>query len=168
MESLFRLASGIDTDEILVLFFKAIERLRTNDIDQWDDQYPNRYTIAEDIEKGQMYVLSQNGQIVSAVVLNEEQPKAYGSAAWSDRYGRVAVIHRLCVHPDFQGMGIGRYTLGAGEKFLADIGYTSIRLDAFMENRKAITLYESLGYTLTGKEVFRKGEFGLYEKLLSD
>jgi ribosomal protein S18 acetylase RimI-like enzyme len=44
--------------------------------------------------------------------------------------------------------------------------YTSIRLDAFLQNKAACNLYNKLGYTHRGNVRFRMGQFCCYEKVL--
>jgi ribosomal protein S18 acetylase RimI-like enzyme len=166
LDPIFRRASETDADEVAALFQAALRHLRAEGIDQWDELYPDRAILEEDIAKGEMYLLIDEGKLASAVVLNEEQYEEYSTAGWIDRDGRTAVVHRLCVHPDLQGQGVGRETMRRCEELLAEAGYSSARLDAFSENRAALRLYEGLGYCRRGTAVFRKGAFGLYEKLL--
>lgn len=161
-----RQATVADLDEIWALFRKAIADLQRHHINQWDDMYPDLVILADDVAKKQMYVLTLDDQIVAAIVLNEEQNEAYCAADWSDKEGNAAVIHRLCVHPDYQSRGIGRKMVFAAEEHLAAAGYKSIRLDAFVGNNKALKLYAHLGYSLRGSAEFSKGVFGLYEKRL--
>lgn len=162
----FILATDADFDKIWLLFKKAIQNLQINHIDQWDEHYPNKQTLTEDIEKQHMYVMALDGNIVSVIVLNEEQNDDYDKMNWTDCTGKFAVFHRLCVHPDFQNRGIGRETVISAERHLAHCGYTSIRLDAFLKNEISLKMYEGLGYMLAGNTFYEKGEFGLYEKKL--
>jgi ribosomal protein S18 acetylase RimI-like enzyme len=160
------MALGNDFDEICLLFERAIELLQADHIDKWDDSYPDRQILWDDIAKSQMFALTFEGRIAASVVLNEEPNDGYDNADWMDREGRPAVIHRLCVHPDFQNRGIGRLILSEAENYLADSGITSIRLDAFCENKKSLFMYERMGYSLRGRAVYRKGNFNLYERCI--
>ena len=45
-------------------------------------------------------------------------------------------------------------------------GASSIRLDVFTKNPRAVKLYEQAGYEYAGDAYFRKGKFSLMEKLL--
>jgi ribosomal protein S18 acetylase RimI-like enzyme len=166
MERVFRCTARGDLAEVTALYKKAVRRLQRCGIDQWDAEYPDRRILAEDIEKRQMFVVTFDGRIVSGIVMNTSEPEGYGAADWTDREGRFAVIHRLCIHPDFQGLGIGKLTLRAAENHLRDMGCTSVRLDAFLLNPAALGLYAGTGYSRRGTAVFRKGEFALFEKLL--
>jgi len=52
------------------------------------------------------------------------------------------------------------------EEYARSSGYSSIRLDAFLQNKAALKLYEKRGYENVGTVVFRKGVFNCYEKIL--
>jgi ribosomal protein S18 acetylase RimI-like enzyme len=89
-------------------------------------------------------------------------------APWSFKEGRFAVIHRLCVHPDFQGKGLAKKTMQLAQEMLKREGYGSIRLDTFSKNPIARRLYEHLGFSYVGEVNFRKGLFYLMEKALTE
>lgn len=164
---IFRLAEASDTDEIIKLYLKGIKHLTEQKILQWDDIYPNEETLVGDIMNREMYVLTDGIQILSCVVLNEDQDTQYENGAWRDREGRIVVIHRLCVNPDFQGCGLGRTTMEYAEQLIKALGYSSIRLDTFSDNYISRSLYEKLGYSYAGTVTFRKGVFYLMEKSCS-
>ncbi len=166
MEEKFRRAKAADFEAVAALYEKAVSGLRSKQIDQWDEIYPDRKTLRADIRRRQMFVLTRDRQIVSAVVINKVQHELYKTAAWS--YGRPAVLHRLCVHPEYQHLGVGRATVLCAERQLRKKRRRSVRLDAFLQNPAALRLYEGLGYRKVGLVHFRKGEFGLYEKSLTD
>ncbi len=166
MDVLFRPAAMEDYQEIRAMFQSAVHFMQSENIDQWDAVYPDDATLLNDIKNRQMYLLTQNNAIVCAVVLNEEQDAQYSTGDWSCKDIKIAVIHRLCVHPDFQNMGVGRDTMLRAERLLAQRGYAAIRLDTFAHNPKAIHLYARLGYRQAGTVRFRKGDFLLFEKLL--
>lgn len=160
----FRIAQEDDFEMIASIFKKAINNMALHFIDQWDEFYPTKEILQSDISSRQMHVMTLNNRIVSVVVVNEEQSPEYESGDWKDKKGKIAVIHRLCVDPDFQHSGIGKDTVLLAEKMLAKKGYTSIRLDVFTQNFSALKLYRRLKYTQVGEVTFRKGLFYLFEK----
>lgn len=163
----FRLAQAKDFYAVASIFKRAVEKMNSQAIFQWDELYPNEEMLQSDIDSRQMYVLTDNRTIVSAVVVNEEQSPEYRPIHWKCTEGRIAVIHRLCVDPDFQHDGIGKKTMAYVEEMLIKKGYSSIRLDAFSQNHYALRMYEKLGYLQRGEVMFRKGLFYLYEKRLT-
>ena len=167
MDTIFTLATGVELKEIYPIYKKAIAYMDFQNINQWDEKYPTEDIIKTDILKQQMYKLLQNKKIVSAIVINDEQDDEYKSGKWKYTEGKIAVIHRLCVHPDFQNQGIGKKAMICAENLLYENNYLAVRLDAFAQNPYALRLYEKLGYSRVGEVNFRKGRFYLYEKLIS-
>jgi ribosomal protein S18 acetylase RimI-like enzyme len=167
MSSIFRIASESDLPEVWRIFQDAVEYHKTQGIAQWDEIYPDYNTIENDIHNRQMHLLEENGAVLAAVVLNEEQDSQYQIGKWRYTNGKIAVIHRLCVKPAEQHRGLGRKMMQLAEQKLQQQGYASVRLDASTHNPFSCRLYESIGYTKTGEVQFRKGRFNLYEKQLT-
>jgi ribosomal protein S18 acetylase RimI-like enzyme len=155
-----------DLPEVFALFQAAIREMRRQGIDQWDDLYPVESDLAADIAHGELWLLRRAGRIAAAIVLNERQDSQYQSGQWQISSVPIAVIHRLCVHPAEQGAGVATQVMAMAEQQLRETGYRTVRLDTFPPNRKAVRLYERLGYRRAGTVEFRKGTFYLYEKAL--
>ncbi|MNI68827.1 Acetyltransferase YpeA [compost metagenome] len=77
-------------------------------------------------------------------------------------------MHRLAVHPEIQGKGIARRLLAFAEDQAAREGYSSIRMDTYAKNDRALSLYLRLGYEVRGEVRFpgRIANFPVMEKLL--
>lgn len=166
METELQLAELSQIDDVYSIYQEAINHMNAHHIFQWDEMYPTKDILLEDIKKKQMYVFQKDDIILSIIVINEEQSPEYQSGQWENKNKNVAVIHRLCVNTKYQNKGIGKQTILKAERFLKENNYNSIRLDAFSLNPYALKLYEKLGYVKRGEVVFRKGSFFLYEKTL--
>lgn len=166
MEYTFRKAVMQDFKEISLLYRAAVARMVEDGIFQWDEIYPSDEVLLEDILQEKMFLLAAEDRIAACITVNEEQEEAYLTGSWLYKEGRTAVIHRLCVHPDFQGRGIGKSTMQYAETMIKSCGYDMIRLDAFSQNLSAMKLYEGLGFRYAGEVNFRKGLFYLMEKAL--
>lgn len=161
----FRIAVEKDFPAVADIFSEATAQMRRHGIMQWDEVYPTAADLSADIIKKEMYILTDRGAAVSAIVVNEEQLGEYETGNW--RFGgKVAALHRLCVHPSFQNKGYGKETVLLAERMMKDEGYSAVRLDAFSLNPYALRLYEGLGYIRAGETVFRTGKFILFEKSL--
>lgn len=161
-----RLAREEDLPRVLGLFSGAVRLMRARGIEQWDEIYPDGATLAADIRNGEMFLLTEGEEPVSAVVLNGEQMEEYRGVPWEFEGGDIAVIHRLCVGAEQQGRGLGKAALRFAEDLLREQGYRIVRLDAFSKNPAALKLYESSGYRRAGEVAFRTGLFYCYEKKL--
>ncbi|MEA4815072.1 MAG: GNAT family N-acetyltransferase [Oscillospiraceae bacterium] len=161
-----RKAVPADLTEIVSLFKKAIHSMDDKGIYQWDDIYPDEKILKSDIAGDTLYLYIIDEQPISVFVLNQICDPEYSDGNWKYPLSSYAVVHRLCVDPDFQHMGIGTRTMLQVEKLAKSMGIESIRLDAFSLNPFALRLYEKLGYAQTGVVTFRKGIFYLFEKKL--
>jgi GNAT superfamily N-acetyltransferase len=155
-----------DLPEVMSLIAAAIAGMRFQGIDQWDEIYPDEKTILSDIDEGSLFVLTSGGRVAGIVVINEKQEEAYQGVSWQFTAGRCCVVHRLCVHPDFENQGIGKRLMACAEEQARARGYNLIRLDAFSKNPKAIRFYKKLGFRQAGEVRFRKGVFFCFEKQL--
>ncbi|MCI2106628.1 MAG: GNAT family N-acetyltransferase [Intestinimonas sp.] len=161
-----RKATLADLPEVVSLFKKAIHRMSDNGIYQWDDIYPDEKILKRDIAGDTLYLYTLDGQPASVFVLNQICDSEYSDGSWKYPLSSYAVVHRLCVNPAFQHMGIGTRTMLQVEILAKSMGIESIRLDAFSLNPAALRLYDKLGYAKTGAVTFRKGLFYLFEKKL--
>lgn len=164
MDIQYRIAVSEDLKEVCSLFDRAIDTMIQNKIFQWDEIYPAEHDFRQDIDRKQIYVGTADGRIVVVYVINQECDEQYINGNWKYAGEPHYIVHRMCVHPDFQNQGIARRTLLHIEEQLIDRGIHAIRLDAFSENPYALRLYKNLGYAKVGYADWRKGRFYLMEK----
>jgi len=62
--------------------------------------------------------------------------------------GRRAIIHHLCVHPNFQRLGIARTLVEMAEAALKNEGIQKIFGLVFKDNETANSFWERMGYSL--------------------
>ena len=153
-------------DKIFELYSEAIENMEKQNIHQWDEIYPDKEILRQDILKNQMYIGEKDNNIAVCFVLNEECYEEYKNGNWICPKARFCIIHRLCVNPLFQNKGIARESMEYIENLCKSSEYDSIRLDCFTENPYSKKLYDKAGYTITGYADWRKGRFELREKKL--
>ena len=63
-------------------------------------------------------------------------------------------IHMLGIDPDYQGKGIGRNALLAGLNYLKNKGVQTVELEVASENKAALALYRSTGFTEWAKSYY--------------
>lgn len=69
------------------------------------------------------------------------------------------MIHRLVVDPKYQGKGYARRLMDFAEKFAKENNYSSIRLDAYSQNKRVIDFYEKRQYFIRGNVNFPEREY---------
>ncbi len=62
--------------------------------------------------------------------------------------GRRAIIHHLCVHPDYRRMGIAAFLVSRAEEALKKEGISKIFGLVFKDNEAANAFWEEQGYSL--------------------
>ena len=155
-----------EIDPIMSLIKDTIQKMEREGIHQWDEIYPTKEIFSADIAAGSLFAARLGNGIAGIMVLNVEQSQEYNSLSWGDDRGKPLIVHRLCVNPVFQGQRIATKLMQFAENYARENKYSSIRLDAFINNKISVGLYDSLGYQRTGIVQFRKGEFYCYEKVL--
>lgn len=155
-----------DLTSIMELIRKCVAAMNNNGIYQWNDSYPNKDIILEDIVKRELFIFKIDSNIAGIMVINEEQSPEYSEVLWSINSAKILVLHRLAVHPDFQREGVASALLNFAESTAKNEGYTAIRLDTYSKNPMALKLYEKHGYIKVGQVYFegRKDPFYCYEK----
>lgn len=146
---------------VMEVIHACIHTMRQTGIFQWDEIYPNREQIEEDVRARSLYVALEKGNCCGAVCLNEKQEKAYRQVEWCGSKP-VLVVHRLCVDPAFQGLGIAGQLMDYAEDLALQRRYASIRLDAYAGNPKAVALYEGRGYRRVGEVSFPRRDLPFY------
>ena len=162
----YRKGTEADLDAVFSVFRAAIAEMDRNGIPQWDELYPDKEILAEDISKNELFIGTIGGEIACVFVLNSECDEEYEIGEWQYPDASFCVIHRLCVNPKFQNRGVGLETMKYIEAELKKEGFESIRFDAFTLNPYALRLYDKLGYAKVGYVDWRKGRFILMEKKL--
>ncbi|MFZ9029425.1 MAG: GNAT family N-acetyltransferase [Crocinitomicaceae bacterium] len=141
-----------DEQEIISMTRLCAQDLISKGINQWDQNYPDLTTIQNDISKAQLYTYKIGDKITGIVVLNEVQDPEYADLQWvTSSDSRNLVVHRLAVHPHYQGKGIARKLMDFAEIFAKEQGYDSIRLDTFSQNSRNQKFYDNRGYQRTGE-----------------
>ncbi|WP_442602373.1 GNAT family N-acetyltransferase [Paenibacillus sp. KN14-4R] len=157
-----------DKKGIMSLFRTVTKHLQSQGNYQWDRFYPNGIIIGRDLRERNLFGIKMDNQIVGVVVLDTKQSDRYGSLPWSEREGKSACIHRLAVHPDYQGQGIGKQLLQFAENLALQQGNSDIRLDVYTGNAGALSMYKRAGYQQVGeiKFPFRQVPYRCFEKIL--
>lgn len=139
--------AGVDDINLIAELFKlSTDRMISLGIRQWNYTYPLVGHIEEDVRNGSAFVCMLNGKIAGSISLDTRQDDQYKKIHWHNNSKKVLVIHRLSVHPEFQGFGMGKKLCLFAEKFALDFGLDTIRLDAYSLNPVSNQLYISLGY----------------------
>ena len=130
-EIIYKPLSSSDYDELWKLWNQVEQtKLALNPVDD------SREGITRYMERNptSCFAATSGGKIVGAILTGHD--------------GRRAIIHHLCVHPDFQRMGIARSLVAKAEEALKNEGITKAFGLVFKDNDKANAFWEKMGYSL--------------------
>ena len=169
----FRKSTFDDVDRILEIIEKAKIELRKLGLDQWQNGYPNREVIENDVKNGISYVLEEiSKKIVGTIVLSpkKEEPYSKIEGKWitTDDY---IVIHRLAVDSEIKNKGIATKILEFSEKECIKNKILSIKADTHGNNEPMKRFLEKNGFSYCGVIYLDKGsDIGekriAYEKII--
>ena len=158
-----------DLLEIKKLTEACAKALQEKDIFQWNEHYPSREKLEQDIENEELYVLVEKREILGIIILTPQVDEEYIPVSWLTPNDSNLYVHRLAVHPVVWGQGKGQELMDFAEDFAKKEGYQSIRLDTFSQNKRNQAFYESRGYVRLENIFFPKQSehpFFCYELVL--
>ncbi|WP_346881712.1 GNAT family N-acetyltransferase [uncultured Algibacter sp.] len=166
---MIRLATIKDIDNILEVTKACAAFMVKQGIYQWNEFYPNKKAFVNDFERKELYVLELENRIIGCITISTYMDKEYIPISWLTSNDKNIYIHRLAVHPDFQGQGFAQQLMQFAETFAKNNNFTSVRLDTFSENKRNTKFYEKRGYKRLGDIFFpkqSKSPFYCYECVL--
>lgn len=158
-----------DIDSIMAMTRACAKAMIANDIYQWNEHYPNPKAFINDIKRDELYVLIIDGSLIGTVVVSTLMDEEYISIKWLTKNEKNIYIHRLAIHPNFQGSGYAQQLMDFAENYAIENHYSSIRLDTFSQNKRNQKFYELRGYKRLGDIYFPKQSefpFHCYELVL--
>ena len=158
-----------DLPEILELVAVCTRHMNIGGNEQWKKGvYPTEEMLIGDIEKGNLYILFDAGSIIAIVVTDDVGDPEYEPLEWKYTEGRIAYMHRMCIHPDLQGTGLAGKMWDFAEDLARERGFTHMRLDTYMRNKQVQGMIERRGYERVGTVSFPPWDlpYICYEKAL--
>ncbi|SCU83028.1 LAFA_0D01354g1_1 [Lachancea sp. 'fantastica'] len=151
----FRKASLQDFDEIWSILECAKELLKSQNIDQWQDGYPNRRSIKADIKAGRSYVLICEGKIaaVGAILVGVDPVYTAIEGSWMGRENEenYASIHRTAISPEFIGQKLSAVMMAGLVEICSELGFNDIRADTHTDNKVMQHVLTKSGFEYRGE-----------------
>lgn len=166
MEYIFRLAADSDISKIMVIIDQAKQQMRREGKDQWNEFYPTKEHIFNDIHTHQGYVLCLKEKIIAYVAIVFSGEPAYNSIEgnWlSDQ--PYATLHRLAVANEMKRKGIATGLLKRVEILAKVKDFASIRIDTNDDNESMQRIIQKSGYSYCGVIHYIRGSRLAYEKV---
>jgi len=149
-----QLSTSSNIHNILQIINDAKVYLKSKDIDQWQNGYPNQTQIEQDIANNESYVLiNDENQIIATSMFSIRPEPTYKliDGAWKinekEKYG---VIHRLAIDKNYRKKGIASYVLKEFHQKLMKQQIRSLKIDTHEDNHEMQYLVKKLGYVYCG------------------
>lgn len=148
----FRRSTLADTKDIMKIIKQAQEYLRSQQVMQWQNNYPNIQVVEQDIKDQNGYVIVDDGNILGTVAVSFDGERTYDKiyeGQWlSDHpYG---VVHRIAIHEKYKGKGLSSIIMDNIEKMCHDRNIKSIRVDTHEANKSMQKLLQKTGFEYCG------------------
>ena len=153
---MIRLAQKEEIPQILALTQACAQDMISRGIYQWNAHYPSKEAFELDLKRQELYLLFQDEILAGTITISTRKDAEYEEIDWLTKDGKQYYIHRLAVHPEFQGQGLARSLMDFAEGLARVNNVESIRLDTFSQNHRNQKFYEARGYKRLGNIYFPK------------
>ena len=173
-------ASFKELDAIMDIICEARETIRSLGIDQWQDGYPQREIIENDIKTGVSFCIEnkESGEVLATVCVFESGEPLYDKiydGEWLtgkspsellDKTNYTAV-HRVAISVRARGQGLSTAIIDFVAQKARKIGKRSIRIDTHEGNVVMRKMLEKHGFVHCGTIFLESGDSRVaYEKVL--
>lgn len=152
---LFRKARMEDEGRIWEIILQAKAQMKRLGSHQWDESYPARESISQDIQRGEGYVFEQEGHVVAYGVVSFAGEPVYQQLDTWESPLPYLVVHRLAVADEMKHQGVAKRFMLEAEEVARRQGITHFRVDTNYDNQYMLRLIDDLGFAYRGECVYR-------------
>ncbi|QNM86493.1 GNAT family N-acetyltransferase [Polaribacter pectinis] len=139
---------------IMEIINDAKAYLLSQNIDQWQNGYPNAEQVENDIKNGESFVVvNDENQIMATSMFTTNKEPTYKviDGNWiineDEKYG---VIHRMAIKKEFRKFGLATFMFHEFHMQLLENKVKSLKIDTHEENIGMQSLIKKLGYKYCG------------------
>ena len=155
--------------DILAITNACRHYMDSQGIFQWTDDYPSENQFKLDLKREELYTIKQGDKLVGCIVISALIDDEYKTVKWLTPNEKNMYIHRLGIHPSYQGKGFAQQLMTFAEDYAINNNFISVRLDTFSKNLRNQQFYEQRGYQKLEDVFFPKQSkypFHCYELVL--
>jgi GNAT superfamily N-acetyltransferase len=161
-----RLAKESEVDNVCSLYesVKKIGKEKGNT--DWDDSYPNREIVIDDIKNRYLFIYEDCNKIIGTVTMIPHEEIDITPNKWKIEDG--CFLTRLCVNPEMQNSGMGEAIMREVTKYAKSIGINATHHLASIINPAANRLYARMKYDKRGQVHLYDHDYYAYEMIISN
>lgn len=150
-----RLSKFDDIPAIMNIIDDAKDYLASQNIDQWQNGYPNAEQIENDIKNDESFVVvNDENQIMATSMFTLRKEPTYKEVIdgnWLISEDEVyGVIHRMAIKKEYRKFGLATFLFHEFHLQLQEKNIKSLKIDTHEENIGMQSLIKKLGYTYCG------------------
>lgn len=150
-----------EIDSVMEIIDDA-KRLLSKDSLQWQQGYPNKQTMLDDINNKDLFGCYLDQKLVGIVALiegfNINYAEIYDGEWLKDTSENDLVIHRIAVKEGYHNMKIGKALMDFAEIYAKEKGKISIKIDTHVKNIPMQMLCKNNGYLYRGIIFLKRNE----------
>lgn len=155
-----------DFDAAYAILRSAARRMVQLGRHQWDENYPQKDDVLNDISLAQAYVLELDKRVVAYGVVSFDREPAYDvlcGGKWLTS-GAYAVVHRMAVDLEERGRGFGVRFFENVIGMCEERGISAIKVDTNYDNVEMLSLLSRLNFVQCGNVYYNRMD-GRIERL---
>ncbi len=163
-----RKTTAADIDEIVPILEEARRTIAALGINQWQDGYPNRESIEDDLALDRSYVLVndddvRSGQVIGTFALIPDGEPTYdvienGHWTTGDDSRNYNAVHRVAIAVASRGSGASTNMINFVRDVTRAAGKASVRIDTHEGNRVMRRMLEKHGFVHCGTIYLANGD----------
>ena len=132
----------------------------------WNSVCPGPDIIRDDLTKSSIYLVKDKNVCKGMVTLDSVEPEDYKGIQWTFSSRKPLFLHRLAVHPNWQGHGIANMLLNFAEEVAVKNGFDALKIDVNSSSIHARKLCKKQMFNETGHffSPFQQEPFVCYDK----
>ena len=139
---------------ILEIIEDARTYLASQNIDQWQNGYPDAAQIENDILNGESFVvINDENQVIATSMFSTNKEPTYKiiEGNWIINEDEIyGVIHRMAIKKEFRKFGLATLLFNEFHLQLVEKNIKSLKIDTHEDNLGMQSLIKKLGYTYCG------------------
>ena len=139
------------------IFTRTVQEMNEAGLYNWTSEYPTIKEAQNDQKQGALYGAFDGDTLLGFCTLDTYMAPQYDSISWTFDSCTALCIHRLAVDPGVRRRGVAAALLAFAADLARSKGLTSLRVDSFSQNYRAVSLYEQSGFQFRG-ELFYPGK----------
>ena len=149
---IFQATTESNIPAILRIVAEAQLQLKELNVNQWQNGYPNRQTILEDIKKGYSFVYTSKDEVMATLAFRTDKDPTYEiiKGKWLSTTARYGTIHRMSVATRYKGQRLASQLFNLIEQKCKDQKIEWLRVDTHKNNTPMLKVIKREGFTYCG------------------